>query len=234
MTAPHELEEKIQAFIVEKVSYHWANTGTAYLLSRLGYEIKRAFPNYLSVMPKGIKNYVREWPSVVQVEFPGVPEKAGLVPLDAKLPADITAAFQSRSDNISKGPVYENAFWDAFTRKMEDKRYISLDLDENIVVSEKYPPDSMAKTWELTDNDIIVHPPGTPIPEKVRTTHQKIDEWLSRHEIERTHFLKVRNNHPLRSSSSSMLEALFSRLSQEEQSRVVIPMDILLKLIAAK
>ncbi|URK88559.1 hypothetical protein LP421_15985 [Rhizobium sp. RCAM05350] len=117
-----------------------------------------------------------------------------------------------------------------------EKRYISIDLDGNVVVADTSAPDHAAKTWELLPEDIEIHQPGVPIAEKVRVTHKKIDDWLSRHEVERAHFLKSRGKSLPKSTVDrvSMIKALFGDLTKEDQARISIPLDILLKIIAQR
>ncbi|URK88560.1 hypothetical protein LP421_15990 [Rhizobium sp. RCAM05350] len=114
MAKQKTLEESIQKFIVDRVREHWDDFQRAYLLSNMGYAIKREFAESAVAMPKGLKDFLRQWPIVAEVSYPGIAEKVGLVPLGVELPEDIRVLFKPKDVRDEKTPVYEDAFWDAF------------------------------------------------------------------------------------------------------------------------
>ena len=74
------MQEKIQNFIVALVKERWDETQKVLLLSDLGFALKKNFGDLKEVMPRGIKEYLREWPIVQKLEYPGISEKILLIP----------------------------------------------------------------------------------------------------------------------------------------------------------
>jgi hypothetical protein len=231
-------QNPVHEFIVRAVQSAWNATHDgehkAMLLSALGSKLKSEFGDYSAEFPKGIKEFLRTWPLVQVVEHPEIKEKIGLVPAGERLPADVTVLFQKAGARHSPTSIisYEQAFWNAFFKPIQSTRYVVLQDNGQVEILDDAAqiPDG---SYEITKDDVFTPDPATPMEEKVAATREKIDSWLARNSLDRSQFFRKHATKP--ASSPARLDSLkhaFEKISDADRSRVLIPLDILLKIIS--
>lgn len=235
MTEKPNPERQTNNFIETAVKEHWDSYTRALLMSNLGVFLKKNVPESDSVIKTGIKKYLQQWPIVQEVQFPGIKEKIGLVPLGVDLPDDVTELFAKKNANPFefRRPVYQQDFWRAFFRPLESVRFVVIKNDDDIAIVEGKQLEQDSGAYEVLSSDIVSTSAGSKLAEKVEATHQKIDAWLDRYSLKPSLFLKKRMMKNTKEGEGKlfMLREAFYDLSPEEQSRISIPVDILLKLI---
>lgn len=224
----------IEAFIIKTVESYWNDHQRAYLLSSLGTLLKREFDDTAIFFPKGVKDFLREWPLVQLVQHPEINEKTGLIPANVPVPKDIPALF-IKGKFVSPKELhvsYVQHFWNAFFQPLEKARYVSVAKDGSFDITEN-EPDSEKQNYEITAADIVPDDPSIPMQDKVSATRDKIKSWLSRNSLDATQFARniSRKGERLPTNNMEMLKQVFSKLSQHDQSRISIPVDIILKLM---
>lgn len=225
-------------FIVSAVQSAWNETHDgahkAMLLSALGSRLKREFGDYSAEFPKGIKEFLRTWPLVQVIQHPEIKEKIGLVPAGEPLPADLTTLFQKAGARHPSPSMisYEQEFWNAFFKPIQSTRYVVIEDNGQVQILDdavQIPKGS----YEITKDDLFIPNPAMPMDEKVAATREKIDVWLARNTLDRSQFFR---RHPTKSSSSparlDSLKHAFEKIPDEDRSRILIPLDILLKIIS--
>ncbi len=225
------IREEIEKFVAD----HWAATKSVCYLSSIGIHLNHTVPNSNEVLEKGLKEFLRQNPIVQVLQFPGVEQKVGAVPLSVSLPDDIKRLF-SRHGEISavrNRNLYLDEFWDAFVRPIEDRpRYILIDQAGGISIYEGYRDDEDRNAYEITSQDLTNTAADESIADKVKATHRAIDRWLYKHSLERCVFLQPprQKQGVMRGSRLSLLIRAFDGLPQEDLSRIKVPLDILTKL----
>ncbi|MBF7015656.1 hypothetical protein QUC32_28700 (plasmid) [Novosphingobium resinovorum] len=227
-----KLAEKL---IIDAVEEHWNKNQRAFLLSTLGSILKRQFGDTSALFPKGLKDFLREWPVVALVQHPDVQEKTGLIPATVPIPDDISALFAKGHPHLSEPNrvSYVQAFWDAFHTPIEAPRFVSIKTGGFFEIVDG-KPDANDVNYEITAADIAPTNFQQPMAEKVAATQEKISAWLARHSLDHSTFARKRSPRDNRivSSSTDMLKQVFSKLSHHDQARISIPLDIVLKLIS--
>jgi len=226
------IREEIEKFVAD----HWAATKSVCYLSSIGIHLNHTVPNSNEVLEKGLKEFLRQNPVVQVLQFPGVEQKVGAVPLSVSLPDDIKRLF-SRHGEISSARnrnLYLDDFWDAFVRPIEDRpRYVLIDqAGGGIIIYDGSPDGEDRDTYEITPQDLTNTTANESIAEKVKATHHAIDRWLNKHSLERHVFLQpARQKQGVRHGSRlSLLIRAFDGLPHQDLSRIKVPLDILIKL----
>lgn len=231
-----DIEKMTSDFIENEVKKNWDKNGKAILLSTIGTLIRKNVPDSGTVIKGGIKDYLRQRPIVQQIQYPGIAEKIGLIPLGVALPNDLTVLFQKSPINPTERitPVYQTNFWRAFFQSLASRRFVVVESDGGIKIIEDNEPEQSVVSYEILDSDIVSTPVGSELSDKVQATHEKINAWLARNSLSKEIFIK--SSHDLVSIKPEdkihMLRQVFGGLPIEDQARISIPMDILLKMIS--
>ena len=232
-----EIESKIKELIEKRVSSHWESTQSVCYLSMIGLYVNAEIPRDRVAFPMGLREFLRQNPVVQVVEFPGVEQKIGAVPLSVTLPSDVRELF-SRPNHPPvlkrQRPAYVQEFWDAFLRPMKgDSRYVLLDDAGRVSVCDKLPEkEGGARVYEITRQDLTDSLPTEPIAIKVEATHSAIDSWLEGQSLEPGLFARPRRDRRgiVVGNRLASLIGAFDGLPDEDLSRMSIPLDILIKL----
>src|SRR5437667_11589951 len=84
---------ELQKSIIEMVDQHWNETKSAMLLTAMGSQIRRFFPNSSELMPDGLKEFIKQNNLAQLVTHPEVPAKVGAVPAGVHVSADVENFF---------------------------------------------------------------------------------------------------------------------------------------------
>ena len=230
-----ELESRIRKLIEELVASHWETTGSVCYLSTMGPRLNAEIPGWRNALPMGLREFLRRNHVVQLVEFPGVAEKIGAVPLSVSLADDVRELFpQPIETGVSRNYriVYVQEFWDAFIRPIEGvSRYVVLDEHGRVTVSDEPPDNENDFAYEITRDDLTADLPDQPIASRVDATRAAIDAWLARQSLEARAFARPRGQRrPVVGTRLARLIDALDGLQEEDLARVSIPMDVLIKL----
>jgi hypothetical protein len=237
---PEASEDKnpVHDFIVSAVQSAWndAPDGArkAMLLSALGTKLKNEFGDYSADFPKGIKEFLRTWPLVQMVQHPVIKEKIGLVPAGEPLPKDVASLFQNAGERQASPPTisYDQDFWNAFYKPIQSTRHVVIGDNGQIQVLND-AASAPEGSYEITKNDIVNPEQAMSMAEKVAATRERINKWLEKNSLDASQFLR---KHVVRTTGHqdrlSSLKHAFEKISDSDRSRVLIPLDIILKIVS--
>ena len=234
-----EIELKIEKTIEKFVSEHWVNTESVCYLSSIGTHLNFTVADSRTVLSRGLREFLRQNPVVQVVQFPGVEQKIGAVPLSVSLPDDIKELFspQKQASFPKNRHVYAQNFWNAFIRPTEGApRYVVVDESEGVTIREAPATDENSEAYEITSQDLTTGLPDGSIADKVSATHAAISRWLEKHSLDPDPFLRRgRQKQDLTVDGRlGRLISAFDGLPREDLSRINIPLDILIKLSSKK
>ena len=236
MVESSEIESKIRSLTEEFVSDHWERDHSVCYLSTIGIYLNEKILGFRDAIAMGLREFLRQNPVVQVVEFPGIEQKIGAVPLSVSLPDDIRELFSRPSEEVaskSQRTAYVQEFWDAFINPIAgDSRYVILDEGGQVTVRDDLPDNQSGLAYEITRQDLSASPPNQPIATKVDVTHSAIDSWLEKQSLEAQVFARPRAQRPHVKVGSrlSRLLGVLDGLREEDLSRIKIPLDILMKL----
>jgi hypothetical protein len=233
-------EKSVRDFIVNFVEAHWARQGTVCYLSALGLRLKREIPNCIEVISDGLAEYLRQNPIVQVVQYPEIKQKIGAVPLEAKLPTDVRLLFSggaAQSKDLQKFS-YRQDFWSTFAKPLDvDKITVHVSEGDDVQISKGQTMiDPVGKCYYINQLDLPQIKADSTVNEKVLQTNEAINIWLDTNSLDRRLFSKdlgYRAGVRGESRMNVLLDALKS-LSQSDQARISIPLDIILKLATEK
>lgn len=239
MTDREEIESQIEKLIEEFVGDHWAKTQSVCYLSSIGIHLNHMAPDNRVAISNGLREFLRQNPVVQVIQFPGVEQKIGAVPLSTSLPDDVRDLFpRKKATTFSQNRnIYLQEFWGAFIRPIEGiPRYVLVDETDGVTVRDGSSDSEIDNAYEIEAQDLTTRLPDGAIADKVNATHSAIDNWLKKHSLEPGVFLRAKRqkqdftvgDHLMRFFSS------FEGLSYEDLARIKIPLDILFKLNSKK
>ena len=239
MVEKDEIESKIETTIEEFVGDHWENTQSVCYLSSIGVYLNVTLRDSRAVLSKGLREFLRQHPVVQVVQFPGVEQKIGAVPLSVAMPDDIRELFsrQKKTSFAQNRNVYSQEFWSAFIRPIEAlPRYVLVDETKGITIRDGSADGEGCEVYEITPQDLTTRLPDGSIADKVDATHSAIDNWLEKHSLEPSVFLRPRRPKQDVAVDGRLVRfiAAFDGLPHEDLSRIKIPLDILVKLNSKK
>ena len=229
--------DDLQQSIIEMVNQHWDENKSIMFLTELGVQIRKFFPNSNQLMPDGLRSFILENNVAQIVSHPDTPVKVGAIPLGVHIPADVTALFAPR-----KGPRRSvnlvTEFWNAFHLPLVGRRFVTIapDTQHGFIIQNLSTGEPAEEKWyEIGLEDLALND-GSAVSDLVRRKWQKINAWISRHGLD-IHAFSVRES-ALRDPQSSTITGhlrhrdigVFSQLEQQDQARILIPLDILIKL----
>jgi len=233
MTSQKSVEDSIRDTLINLVENNWNQTEQFILMSKIGVLLKRAVPSYQDHIKDGIKEYLRLNPIVKVVSHPNIPEKIGLAPLSANLSGNVEEYFNKKnSPKTYNNPIYQQVFWDAFINKIPDRRFIYIDTSGDVVSIDSHSEPNDTQSYEILKSDLSIEDKFDDGSDKIERLHSKISDWLTRNKLTAQPFLKQKKYVPtINSKNLFLIRDLIQTLSTEEQSRIYIPLDILIKLI---
>lgn len=230
----------IADWVKSEVEQHWQQTKSAYLLSRLGYEARQKFPDAPASLPEGIKRFLQDNSIVQIVTHPSIPQKVGAIPFGAELPQDIVSVF---SPEISSTKFQRTRFlpelWRSFYSEIKTKRFALFSgppENPNVRIFDGLEPPPGSESYEIFASDIASTPEEIPMWERASAVESSIKKWALRNNIELKSLLEKSTissrseHHPKYAGHSFPLK--ISSLDQLDQARIMIPLDLVLKLVA--
>lgn len=228
--------EDVQEFISSLVLSYWNERKKPYLLSAIGLSARRRFPDFRTPKGNGIQEFCRGIPTVQIVTHPTIPQKIGLVPATVQVPADVSTLFE-HDDAQQPGVVYEDHFWKAFIGQPISSRFICLTNEGGFNVIESDTKPDAPECFEITATDIATTKSDAPIADKAKNTADRIDVWIKRNNLDRSLFEKRRAREFNRRHADTALDRFIEAvriLQIEDQKRISIPVDLIIKLSSSR
>lgn len=232
-----DLESKARRLIEDFVKQHWQSTQSVCYFSSIGVFLQQTAPNVRSVMSNGLGEFLRNNPVVRVVQFPGVSQKIGAVPLSVKLPEDVKQLFSGNkaTSNWDNRRLYLQEFWDAFVRPIQgERRYVLVDKFQGITVYDGPLDDESGEAYEILPQDLTAAVPNGSIADKVNATHEAIQSWLKKQSLDASIFLRprIRRHDVAMGLRLAKFLSAFDGLSSDDLARINVPLDIITKLVA--
>jgi hypothetical protein len=224
--------EDVEEFISSLVLSYWGERKVPCLLSAIGLKARRQFPDFRPPKGDGILEFCRGISTVQIVIHPTIPQKIGLIPATVQVPADVSALFE-HNDTQQPDIVYEDHFWRAFIGRPVSKRFVCLKNDGGFGVVESDKKPDLLECFEITPADLTTAAPDTPTADKAKITADRIDVWIKRNNLDRSIFEKRRVRDASRRHSNTALDRFIETvriLQVEDQKRISIPFDLIVKL----
>jgi hypothetical protein len=229
--------------IAEEVQKHWASKRKALLLSDLGVLLRNECPNLMSAMDGNLLQFLHNSQPVQIVKHPRKDQKIGAVPVGVILPFDLAEIFESRSS--SARPRLNPVFWQAFHTPIDGQRFVVIGENDAIRIEHDSSHISQSeRKFEILPTDIVN---GTfmSLTEKISSTWTKIDAWLARHSLSYDPFIAAEGKNvaprfkPLSRDFGQVnwqydLAMALGRLDLVDQARILVPLDILVKMISRR
>ena len=239
MADAEDIASRTKELIQEYVDEHWTSNQSVCYFSSIGVYLSRTVPESRAILTNGLGEFLRQNPVVRVIQFPGVAQKIGAIPLSVALPEDVKDLFlrsKSTSANASRN-VYVQEFWDAFIRPIEGSfRNIVVDETNRITVHDGPIEHEAGVAYEIQPQDLTPNIPNSSIADKVNATHSAIDAWLQKYSLDPALFLRARirrPDFPIGNRLAQFLNAI-DGLSSDDLARIVIPLDVLVKLASKK
>lgn len=234
MMEKDDIESNVKKAIEKFVGEHWASTQSICYLSSIGIYLSTTVPGSRLVFSKGLREFLRQHLIVQVVQFPGVEQKVGAVPLSVSLPNDIRELFTQKEITASSlnRNVYLQEFWDAFIRPIEEpSRYVLVDDTDGVTILDGTVDGECGQAYEITPQDLTAKLPDGSVSDKVSATHSAIECWLEKHSLEPSVFLRPRRQKQDRTVGSRLSQFIgsFDEFPLEDLSRINVPLDILVK-----
>ena len=230
--------DELRVFIQGEIQRNWAENGGPLLLSDLGNIVRKQRPELTDVFPDGLRRFLANWNIAQFVEHPTQEQKIGAIPLGVAMSASSLSAFEQKRS--PRHPKLLRSFWSAFHSPPSERRFVVLggDIPVRIIEAPAQPPETI-RAFEILPTD-IVDQTLTLLPEKVKATWTKIEQWIQRNQLDIGIFEErgMSRLHPIRDlerqiSPLDFAEA-FSMLTPQDQARIFIPLDIVGKMLSQR
>lgn len=221
------------AFIKDEVGAYWRKEKRALLLSTLGKRVRDKFPDFFEKHSDGLSRVIEVNHLAKVMVHPSIIQKIGAIPLDADASGDGTALFEAGAS--LRRPRLQSEFWTAFHNPVSEKRFVQLKDGRTLVSDVASAPSPSA--IEILPSDLAADaPPG----DRIKVTWQKIETWLKRNGLSYEAFadLEAEKNSVPRvfishRDGADWAKALLN-LSKQDQARILIPLDIVTKMLSSK
>ena len=239
MADEEDIASRTKELIHDYVEAHWTRNQSACYFSSIGTHLRNTAPESRAVLSNGLGEFLRQYPIVRVIQYPGVAPKIAAIPLSVDVPKDLRDLFsQSKSATANANRnVYLQEFWDAFILPIDGSiRNILIDDTNRITVHDGPIEYEAGGVYEIEPQDLTPSIPNSSIADKVSATHSVIDTWLKKHSLDPTTFLRARirrRDFPVDNRLVQLLNAV-EGLSPDDLARIELPLDILVKLASKK
>jgi hypothetical protein len=229
--------EALKRFIAEMVDQHWQENKTTMLLTSLGIQVRKFFPDSHNIMTDGLRIFISSNNIAQLVIHPENPAKVGAIPIGVHIPDDVSELFIPQRPR-RKSVILLPEFWNAFHLPLKGRRFVLLSPNfengfsiEDLSIGE---PDH-ERYYEIRQDDLALNE-GQSMNELVQQKWQKITSWISRnnlniHDFSISKFSQgTQRRQEFHPKSADI--GIFSFLEQQDQARILIPMDILIKIMS--
>ena len=225
--------EDLRKFIMRQVERHWAYHANALLLTTLGISIRNKFKDAEKLMPEGLKSFISSNSLAQIITHPTTPQKIGAVPLGVTLPDDPSSPLRINK-KIPYGVRFFRDFWETFHTPINGRRFVifSPQTERGYTIRDLLNDEPTGEAYEIRPGDLALDD-GTPLVDRIAAKQEKIRRWLSRNNLD-PHRLEETPVVFRSSPSISTREygvGIFHNLEQQDQARILIPLDILIKLL---
>lgn len=228
-----ELKRTIESLVRD----HWDEFGKALLLSNLGKTLKTNYRTISQYFGASLRRFIETTHVATIVTHPVHSEKIGAIPLGVAAPSNLETLFSESAfgGRPRARPPLKDEFWELFHKTFAKKRYVIVSNDNSFRIDENIALGNNERSFEISGSD-CVDIPSAPLPEKIEATWAKIFLWCDRNKLDVSLFAKERSKRIQENEVSSLpgLADRLSRLDQQDQSRIFIPFDIVIKMLSQK
>ncbi len=233
-----ERETELAALITKLVQENWETRRKPLLLATLGLILRRDHRELIAPLTDTLQRFIERTRCAEIVRHPRQDQKVGALPIGTPVPLNVAELFE---DGVhARRPKLIRSFWEAFHIPIEGRRFVLVD-PVRVIEGGTLPPPRVT-VYEILPNDIV-----NPIPqtraEQVAATWDKVMAWLARNGLTMDKFVlsavtdrQYASTHREVASQVERadLTGPLSRLSPQEQARIFIPLDIVLKLLGPR
>lgn len=226
------LKEKI----VELAAEHWNREGNALLLASLGQTLTKYGYNLRAELrgQKLVPFLQAELEDKVTVlTSPDDPLVYGIVPVGQEKSRDLGALFSRTARVVPERINFDKRVWVAFSRPIEPNHIRLVDFEPEIDFRD-LPAESAKNQERPTIPAELIIPVGTK-PSAVRNAEiqKNIRDWFAKHALD-IELAKEKGGIDKRILDNSLLTALLVTLDKKDLERIVLPLDIVAKLLGQK
>jgi hypothetical protein len=228
-------------FLAEEVKRHWFEKGTAYNLARVKPFLDRNFSPLQNVLRgRKLRAAIEEdGGSLLKIiKNPNDSLTWGLVPAEIDLPVDFTELFSVKSERRSKPDStlrFSRTVWSAFSHSLPEnlRRYLIMGspvLLRDISDTDMPPPGGI----QIGPEYIFDHSSeAVPNSSRDQVIEANIKAWAELNAVLLSDLVKApraKNDSASPSLGSPYLVADFTALTDDERSRILIPLNLLSKI----
>jgi len=223
--------------IVQLTNDYWSATGKAFLLASLGQQLtKRGYDLRTDLRGQKLVPFLQTQlvDQLVVLTSPIDPLVRGVVPKGKETEKDIHALFIRNVQEESARINLDRRIWIAFSRPVTPNHVRVVEIEPEIVFTD-VPTEAASQTDKLVIPSELVIPPGSK-PSEIRNAElqKNIRGWLEKHGVDISKATAKPTIEITRPSDSSVLGSLLAALDKKDLERVVIPLDIVAKLLAKR
>lgn len=228
--------EELVNYIADLVKEFWDRDQRAYQLTALGAVIASANSNYIRIMGMKLRPFL-EFGMRDQlhfIEYKANPLVQGVVPIEVDLPPNTDDLFRRRTKQ--QKATFDRELWNAFAKPLfKGKRVVELHKSGNETIS--FDVTTFTSDEPIPDGALlipaehIVGPDLQPGPERTHKVYDNIETWLQANQLDPSVFrpmLEYQAGSRTPSQIGDIIRA-FGVIAKEDQQRICIPLDIVIK-----
>lgn len=228
---------ELASWIIDKVSQNWSSTRKALLLSRMGYEARQQFTDLSDIIPEGLKRFLVTIQDIQIVTHPTIPQMVGAAPVSERIDNPVSALTEGTGEQrVGRRPRFDQELWKAFYTTSPTRRFVVLPDHDHDTVSVVESETEIENGYEILSSDLVTTTFDMPLLEKVSAVENKIRAWAQRNGVDVN---KLQESSPARSIKQLEVDRIgvfskfesFAKLDQLDQARIMIPLDIVIKLL---
>lgn len=236
MTEELEALARFKAAVAKLVSDNFTRTGRGLLLARLGTALRYENVSVDAVLNgRKLASVLRESLTdvVTVVSSPAHPQLIGAFPV-GKAPTDVSADSFDTSQILTRPALnvrrYDPRFWAAFTKPIAEgkKRVVSLDPIGFTDIDEASEADSGG--FDLAASYICARN-GITKADYEQAVIESLEQWLTENNVEFHQVEQGASSRKQEIKDRNILEQMLRLLSEEQQRRISLPLDVIAKLI---
>lgn len=227
----------IEQDIVDLTNDYWTKTGKAFLLATVGQQLtKRGYDLRTDLRRQKLVPFLQAQLSdkIAVLTSPFDPLVRGIVPKGEDAGKDIRTLFTRNVAGRSRRFNFNKRLWIAFSRPIAANHVRVIEFDPEIIFKD-VPAEAVNQDGKLVISNELVIPPGSK-PSEVRNAElqKNIRNWLESNDVSIEKAAATSTVDITRTGDDSLLETLLASLDKKDLERVVIPLDIVAKLLAQR
>lgn len=228
--------ELIKEKILEMITKSWTDKKQAMLVAKIGHNLIKENINIKKELGGcGLAEFIQKELSdkLKFISSPKDPMIKAAIPVDAVINDDINDHF-SKPSSGTKNPTFKRidfhrGLWKGFSSQLEENQHRIIKIEPEIFYEDRADPSTDAGSYTIP-KDLIIPKGSTSKLDRDEKVQKNILEWLENNEIdiEKVKYKPLVKN--ARTSEESVFSILIKSLNEGDLERMVIPLDIIVKL----